>query len=142
MVPVFADDPGTDLYEQVVPSADGWIYRMQIALKKTLGFTVPLIHARGVFNYDVGVLPYRHEINTVGMFWVPFASRRQKPLTVNEPVGAPIFPRRKTAEPTEAEVAEFQQRYIDELQRVWDEWKDVFADDRCSGPAGELEIIE
>lgn len=40
---------------------------MQIAVKKTLGFTVPLIHARGVFNYDVGLLPYRHEINTVGM---------------------------------------------------------------------------
>jgi len=56
-----------DLYKQVVPRADGWIHRMQIALKKTLGFTVPLIHARGVFNYDVGLLPYRHAINTVGL---------------------------------------------------------------------------
>ncbi|KAI5848977.1 diacylglycerol acyltransferase-domain-containing protein [Tricharina praecox] len=111
-----------DLYEQVVPRADGWIHRMQIAVKKTLGFTVPLIHARGVFNYDVGLLPYRHEINTV--------------------VGAPIFPRRKTSEPTDEEVVEFQQRYIDELRRMWDEWKDVFADDRRSGADGELEIIE
>ena len=39
-------------------------------------------------------------------------------------------------------MAEFQQRYIDELQRIWDEWKDVFADDRRGGAAGELEIIE
>lgn len=61
---------------------------------------------------------------------------------VHDTVGAPIFPRRKTSEPTDEEVVEFQQRYIDELRRMWDEWKDVFADDRRSGADGELEIIE
>jgi hypothetical protein len=40
---------------------------MQMAVKKALGFTIPLVHARGVFNYDVGLMPYRHEVNTVGM---------------------------------------------------------------------------
>jgi hypothetical protein len=39
-------------------------------------------------------------------------------------------------------VAEFQKRYIEELVRLWDEWKDVFAKDRKPGPEGELQIIE
>lgn len=55
-----------DLYEQLVPDEGSWIRKMQMLAKKTMGFTVPLAHARGVFNYDVGLLPYRHEINTVG----------------------------------------------------------------------------
>ncbi|KAF8538565.1 diacylglycerol acyltransferase-domain-containing protein [Trichophaea hybrida] len=110
-----------DLYEQLMPDKESWIRKMQLAAKKTLGFTIPLIHARGVFNYDVGLMPYRHEINTV--------------------VGKPIFPPKNT-DPSDQEVSEFQKRYIDELQRMWDEWKDVFAKDRLPGSEGELEIIE
>ncbi|KAA8895764.1 diacylglycerol O-acyltransferas-like protein 2B [Sphaerosporella brunnea] len=112
-----------DLYEQVVPGEGSWAHRMQMAVKKAFGFTIPLIHARGVFNYDVGLMPYRHEVNTV--------------------VGAPIFPLKPCAgEPTDEEVAEFQKRYIEELMKLWDEWKDVFAKDRRPGPEGELQIIE
>jgi hypothetical protein len=59
-----------------MPGKESWIRKMQLAAKKTLGFTIPLIHARGVFNYDVGLMPYRHEINTVGMlgasFYLPY----------------------------------------------------------------------
>jgi glutamate dehydrogenase/leucine dehydrogenase len=56
-------------------------------------------------------------------------------------VGKPIFPPKNT-DPSDQEVSEFQKRYIDELQRMWDEWKDVFARDRLPGSEGELEIIE
>ena len=38
-------------------------------------------------------------------------------------------------------MAEFQQVYMDELQRMWDEWKDVFARDRLPGRDGEMQFV-
>lgn len=78
---------------------------------------VPLFHARGVFNYDVGMMPYRRPINIV--------------------VGRPIQTiQSKTPDP--AYVDELHTKYVEELQRIWDDWKDTFARDR----KGELEIVE
>lgn len=57
-----------DLYDQMIPSSSSLIRKLQMLVKKTAGFTVPLFHARGVFNYDVGFMPYRREVNTVGMY--------------------------------------------------------------------------
>ena len=57
-----------DLYDQMIPSSNSLIRRLQMLVKKTAGFTVPLFHARGVFNYDVGFLPYRREVNTVSTY--------------------------------------------------------------------------
>ncbi|CAZ86198.1 unnamed protein product [Tuber melanosporum] len=111
-----------DLYDQVVPSSNSLIRKLQMLVKKTAGFTVPLFHARGVFNYDVGFLPYRREVNTV--------------------IGHPIFPKQQSDSPRDPEVDELQERYIAELQRLWDEWKDVFAKDRQPGEEGELVILE
>jgi len=42
------------------------------------------------------------------------------------------------AKASEEEVLRVQKLYIEELQRIWDEWKDVYATDRTS----ELEIFE
>ena len=111
----------SDLYQQLVPGEESWIRKLQLAAKKTLGFTIPLVHARGIFNYDVGILPYRHPINTV--------------------VGKPIFPHRNP-DPSDDDVAQLAQRYMAELQRMWDEYKDVFAQDRLPGDEGEMAIIE
>lgn len=110
-----------DLYQQLVPGEGSWIRKLQLAAKKTMGFTIPLMHARGIFNYDVGILPYRHPINTV--------------------VGKPIFPQRNP-DPSDDDVAELAQRYLAELQRMWDEYKDVFARDRLPGAEGEMVIVE
>lgn len=109
-----------DLYKVKVPEHGSWLYLMQQGMKKSLGFTIPLLHARGVFNYDVGMIPYRREVNSV--------------------VGHPLFPKR-TPEPTDQDVAEFQKIYMDELQRMWDEWKDVFAKDRLPGRDGEMQFV-
>lgn len=78
---------------------------------------VPLFHARGVFNYDVGMMPYRRPINIV--------------------VGRPI-PIIQCKNPDPAYVDDIHGKYVDELVRIWDEWKDTFARDRKS----ELEIVE
>lgn len=107
-----------DLYDQLVPAQQSLLWRLQRAVGKTVGFTVPFFHARGVFNYDVGFLAYRKEVNTV--------------------VGRPIFPKEQNDHPRDAEVDELQELYIAELQRIWDQWKDVFSKDR----KGELVVVE
>jgi hypothetical protein len=108
-----------DIYDQVDSDSHPLIHKFQMLLKKTLGFTVPLFHARGVFNYDVGLMPYRHPINVV--------------------VGRPIPVRQKSDknDMDDAYVEELHSLYAQELQRLWDQWKDEFSPNRVS----ELEII-
>jgi len=46
-------------------------------------------------------------------------------------VGRPIEPR-KMSKASEEEVLRVQALYIEELERLWNEWKDVYARDRIS----------
>ena len=55
-----------DLFQQAVGSPTSRLYKFQERIKKLTGFTTPVVWARGVFNYDFGLMPWRHEINTVG----------------------------------------------------------------------------
>lgn len=41
------------------------LFKVQVLLKKVSGFTLPLVNSRAVFNYDFGLLPYRHPIHVV-----------------------------------------------------------------------------
>ena len=116
LVPVLAFGEN-ELYDQVSSDSHPRVHKAQIWVKKLLGFTVPLFHARGVFNYDVGMMPYRRPLNVV--------------------VGRPIKVGRQEA-PDGAYVDELHGQYVRELERIWDEWKDQFARDR----RGELEIVE
>lgn len=106
-----------DLYEQVASDSHPLIHHAQMAIKKFMGFTIPLFHARGVFNYDVGLLPYRRPMNIV--------------------VGRPIKVIQQ-ATPDNAYMDELHGAYVDELHRIWDQWKDTFAKDRTE----EMQIIE
>ena len=116
LVPVLAFGEN-ELYEQFDPSLHPRVHRFQLLVKKLLGFTIPLFHARGVFNYDVGLMPYRRPLNIV--------------------VGKPIRVMQQ-AKPNQEYVKEIHERYMQELVNVWDEWKDEFAKSRTS----ELEIVE
>lgn len=98
-----------DIYDQVETAGHPYVYRAQLIMKKVVGFTMPLFHARGVFNYDVGILPYRRPINIV--------------------VGRPIRVT-KQEKVDEKYVAELHAQYMRELTLIWDTWKDVFAKDR------------
>lgn len=71
----------------------------------------------GVFNYDVGLLPYRRPINIV--------------------VGRPIEVL-QDKNPNPELVDKLHEAYVKELERLWDDWKDTFAPYR----KGELEIVE
>ena len=106
-----------ELYDQVQPEQHPLIHKTQLVIKKVLGFTVPLFHARGVFNYDVGMMPYRRPLNIV--------------------VGRPIKVQ-QASKPEEAYVDELHDVYVKELERIWEEWRDEFAMERT----GELQIVE
>lgn len=116
LVPVLAFGEN-ELYDQVSSDSHPVIHKMQLMVKKSLGFTLPLFHARGVFNYDVGLLPYRRPLNIV--------------------VGRPIKVERMQR-PENGYVDEIHALYVEELERLWEESKDVFAKDRVE----ELEIVE
>ncbi|KAF6227349.1 hypothetical protein HO133_008793 [Letharia lupina] len=116
LVPVLAFGEN-ELYDQVQPEQHPLIHKIQLVIKKVLGFTVPLFHARGVFNYDVGMMPYRRPLNVV--------------------VGRPIKVQ-QASKPEETYVDELHDVYVKELERIWEEWKDEFARERT----GELQIVE
>lgn len=116
LVPVLAFGEN-DIYEQFQPDAHPYIHNFQLVLKKVLGFTIPLFHARGIFNYDVGLMPYRKPINIV--------------------VGRPITVVRNE-KPSQEEIDRVHEMYVKELERVWDTWKDDFAKNRQE----ELEFVE
>lgn len=110
-----------ELYDQVVADGGSWVAGVQRGVKRWVGFTVPLFHARGVFNYDVGLMPYRREVQSV--------------------VGRPVFPRVRMQDPRDGDVEELQERYMGELRRLWEEWKDVYAKGRRPGAEGELMFV-
>ncbi len=116
LVPVLAFGEN-ELYDQVKSDQHPLIHKMQLVVKKVMGFTVPLFHARGVFNYDIGILPYRRPLNIV--------------------VGRPIMVQQQ-GKPNDEYVDEIHASYVGELERIWEEWKDTFAMERTS----ELEIVE
>lgn len=118
LVPVLAFGEN-DLYEQVRSERHPVIHKLQMLVKQTMGFTIPLFHARGVFNYDVGLMPYRRPLDIV--------------------VGRPIqvVQQSNRDEIDDDYVNELHSRYVRELHRLWEEWKDVFAKNRVS----EMEIV-
>ncbi|CDM32459.1 hypothetical protein DTO013E5_8934 [Penicillium roqueforti] len=118
LVPVLAFGEN-NLYDQVDSDQHPIIHKLQMLVKQTLGFTIPLFHARGVFNYDVGLMPYRTPLNIV----------------VGRPI--PVMQQQNRDKINDLYIDELHSRYVKELERLWDQWKDVYAKDR----EGELEII-
>lgn len=119
LVPVLAFGEN-ELYEQVTSDSHPLVHKFQLMVKKCMGFTIPLFHARGVFNYDVGLMPYRKPLNIV--------------------VGRPIkvVQSRKGEMVDEGYVDEIHAAYVRELERIWEEWKDTFG----VGKGVELRIVE
>jgi 2-acylglycerol O-acyltransferase 2 len=110
LVPVLAFGEN-DLYDQVSPKRHSGLHKLQLSLLRTLKFTLPFLHGRGIFNYDVGLMPYRRPLNVV--------------------VGRPIMvAQAKDGEIDPAELDRLHREYMDELRRMWHTYKDVFAPGR------------
>lgn len=64
-MPVFSFGEN-ELFNQVSNPRGSLIRRLQEGLQKVMGLALPLFHARGVFQYSFGLLPFRRPIYTVG----------------------------------------------------------------------------
>ncbi|EIW66087.1 hypothetical protein TREMEDRAFT_15209, partial [Tremella mesenterica DSM 1558] len=94
------------------------LYKLQRKFQKKFGFTLPLFYGRGLFNYNYGLMPFRHPIVVV--------------------VGQHIEVKQHPDPPHEM-VEEYQRLYIDELmRRIWEKYKDVYAKHRTK----ELTLVE
>ncbi|KAK4150561.1 diacylglycerol acyltransferase-domain-containing protein [Chaetomidium leptoderma] len=118
LVPVLAFGEN-DLYDQVSPEQHPLLHRLQMWVLRTLKFTLPFLHGRGIFNYDVGLMPYRRPLNIV--------------------VGKPIVVGQVKDEKIESrEVDRLHAEYVGELERMWEVYRDVFA----PGRREELQIVK
>ncbi|KAK3693819.1 diacylglycerol acyltransferase-domain-containing protein [Podospora appendiculata] len=110
LVPVLAFGEN-ELYDQVSPKSHPKLHRLQMFALRTLKFTLPFLHGRGIFNYDVGLMPYRRPLNIV--------------------VGKPIqVMQKKDGDYENSEVDRLHSAYVGELDKMWHAYKDVFAKDR------------
>lgn len=107
-----------ELYDQVKNEQNSKLYKLQTLLKDLLGFTLPLMHARGVFNYDVGIIPYRHPIN----------------ILVGSPLEIPHIPN-----PSHEDINRYQDLYISHLEKLYEENKYKFSED---GNPPDLTFVE
>ncbi|KAF5009028.1 hypothetical protein FDECE_4715 [Fusarium decemcellulare] len=107
-----------DLYDQLSPKTHPIVHKMQIIFLKVFKFTVPALHGRGVLNYDVGLMPYRRPVNIVV----------GRPIRVERPHGP---------QPAQEDIDELHERYIREIEKLWQAYRDHFSADRKA----EMEIF-
>ncbi|CAG8648100.1 17615_t:CDS:2 [Dentiscutata erythropus] len=116
LCPVFAFGE-TDIWDQADNPEGSALWKFQKFVQKSIGWTMPLFHGRGLFNYNFGILPHRRPIVTI--------------------VGKPIDVV-QIDNPTEEDLLEVQKKYIAGLYEIWDQYKDVYAKNRKR----ELKLIE
>jgi len=99
-----------DIFETVGSENSKLLKAIQKKLKNVFHYALPIFHGRGMLNYMFGLLPFRRPMNTV--------------------VGNPIDVPNKIAEPTKEQIEEYHQKYVKELQKIYDTYKDKFAPNR------------
>lgn len=118
LVPVLAFGEN-DLYDQVSAKQHPRLHKLQMWVLRTLKFTLPFLHGRGIFNYDVGLMPYRRPLNIV--------------------VGRPIMvAQAREGDIDNKEVERLHAEYVGELMGMWERYKGVFAKERKE----ELQIFK
>lgn len=67
LVPVFSFGEN-ELFKQIGNPEGSWLRSLQNRMQKIMRFSMPLFYARGIFQYNFGILPYRKPIHSVGMY--------------------------------------------------------------------------
>ncbi|CEF61038.1 Diacylglycerol acyltransferase family-containing protein [Strongyloides ratti] len=91
-----------DVYEQIPNERTSFIRQIQMKICHKFGFIPPIIRGRGIFNYSFGMLPHQNPIYCV----------MGKPIEVIQ-----------NDTPTEAEIEELYQKYIDCLKKLFNNYK-------------------
>ena len=122
LVPVLAFGEN-DLYDQLSSQHHPMLHRLQMWVLRTLKFTLPFLHGRGIFNYDVGLMPYRRPLNIV--------------------VGRPIPVRQVGAgeKIEQREVERLHAEYVGELEAMWERYRGTFCSPTKKGREVELKIL-
>ncbi|KAI8097116.1 diacylglycerol acyltransferase type 2A [Halteromyces radiatus] len=100
-----------DIYDQIKSEQGSWLWLLQKRIQAALGFTMPLFHGRGIFNYDIGLMPHRKPLNVV------FGNPIDPPSNVSD-------------EEKDNVVQDLHTQYMNSLQAIWDKYKDDFAPNR------------
>eukprot|EP00794_Sanderia_malayensis_P011362 gene11362-12547_t len=104
LVPVFAFCE-TNLFNQVSNPRGSRLREIQLKIQKMIAFAPILFYGRGIFQYTFGMLPFRRPVHVV--------------------VGKPIAVK-KIKDPTNEEIEELHEKYIDELRQLFDENKEKY----------------
>uniref|UniRef100_UPI0035900FEB 2-acylglycerol O-acyltransferase 2-A-like n=1 Tax=Myxine glutinosa TaxID=7769 RepID=UPI0035900FEB len=104
LVPVYSFGEN-NLFEQVPNPHGSLLRRVQDRLQSFMGVAMPLFHARGVFQYSFGLLPYRKPIYTV----------------VGHPILVP-----QVANPSAEQIESLHSRYLTELKALFEENKEHY----------------
>ncbi|KAL2866089.1 diacylglycerol acyltransferase [Aspergillus lucknowensis] len=118
LVPVlgFGENELYTMTADLDPETKTWSGRVQRTFKRVFGLTVPFLYSRGPYKWGFGAIPHRRPVNIV--------------------VGRPIPVARMEGEVDGGYLDEVHGRYIEELERIWEEWRGVFA-----AGAGDIQII-
>ncbi|RVE60935.1 hypothetical protein OJAV_G00185710 [Oryzias javanicus] len=108
LVPVFSFGEN-ELFDQMENPAGSSLRRLQNRLQSIMGVAVPLFHARGVFQYSFGLIPYRRPIHTV--------------------VGKPI-PVVQNPSPSSEDINSLHQVYLEHLTELFEDHKLTFGLDK------------
>ncbi|KAG7471064.1 hypothetical protein MATL_G00120510 [Megalops atlanticus] len=101
LVPVFSFGEN-ELFNQLRNPKGSMVRTVQEGLRKMVGFSLPLFHARGVFQYSFGLMPYRKPIYTI--------------------VGQPMVVE-KNVNPTPEEVDRMHGQYLEALMQLFEQHK-------------------
>lgn len=101
LVPVFSFGEN-ELFDQMENPTGSALRRLQNRMQSIMGVAIPLFHARGVFQYNFGLMPYRKPIHTV--------------------VGGAI-PVQPTASPSNEDIESLHRLYLQKLTELFENHK-------------------
>lgn len=104
-----------EIFRQLPNPKGSLLRRFQEGLQKYMGFSIPTPYGRGIFQYDYGILPFRHPVSVV--------------------VGAPIVVP-KEEKPSDDTVARLHKEYVQALKELFDAHKNKYY------PEGSVPEIE
>ncbi len=136
LVPVFGFGE-TDLYEQVENPQGSKLRALQERLQTKLGFALPLVKGRGVFNYRAGLLPHRKAIDAVVGAPIDCPKLKREEITPDVLVPSTHLSITRSLSASNGRCLtlllaqdKYHQLYLVSLQKLYDDYKQVYAPNR------------